>query len=545
MFKIILPLLIVSSTIHAASPQYRITPVRNITEELRGDSDFKFIDFNDKGEMLMQHIVFMSRGTSPYSIVTNNNGEISQSFFGGRSIGVYALDNKGNWIGRGLGSSWISKSPQDEENDTSPTLSIFNAIGTSDTVVSIIVNDTEKDFRPLQINNNGQILGSLLHPTNPNVAISKAIATKTTEGWVVDDMNTILTLEGDTYVSKNIYLNDNRIIAGTSYRNASPSAFAANETNGHWNTTALGSLGGNTSSVSGLNNSGQIVGTSSLADNAGSHGFLATRAEDNSWNMVDLGTLGGLNSKATDINDAGQIIGTSEIEGQNYSSAVLISDGQAYKLIDLVTDQLAGWTKLTSAFKINNKGQIVGTGTYNSKQWNFILDPLITEHTPPVCEMGLDPQTINAGQGTALWWWSDSVVSASVNNGIGSVNTPSAFNWIYPTETTTYTMTATGADHSTTTCETTVIVDNSANTRPPICEMGADPQNIELGQGTALWWWSDNVISAKVDNGIGSINVPSDYTWFYPTETTTYKLIGKSEDGTETTCETTIGVYTD
>ena len=161
----------------------------------------------------------------------------------------------------------------------------------------------------------------------------------------------------------------------------------------------------------------------------------------------------------------------------------------------------------------------------------------------PVCDTGVDPQTIKRGEGTALWWWrSDEVTSASINNGIGSLSSTSNYNWIYPAETTTYTMTANGTGGTSTTCETTIIVEGQAEQNLPVCEMGVDPQIINIGEGTALWWWSDNVTSANIDNNIGSVVTPSDYTWFYPTQTTTYTMNGVNASGITTSCNVTITV---
>ena len=179
-------------------------------------------------------------------------------------------------------------------------------------------------------------------------------------------------------------------------------------------------------------------------------------------------------------------------------------------------------------------------------QGSYIDMDDIRTNTPQVgnaiCEAGVDPQVIRQGEGTALWWWSDEVTTASINQGVGSVNIPSDYKWLFPTETTTYTMTAQGENGAETTCNATVVVEGQIEQNPPVCELGADPQNIRLGEGSALWWWSDNLSSAMIDNGIGSVTVPSDYTWFYPTQTRTYIMTGRSATGLETSCQTTIVV---
>ncbi len=158
---------------------------------------------------------------------------------------------------------------------------------------------------------------------------------------------------------------------------------------------------------------------------------------------------------------------------------------------------------------------------------------------PPVCDAGADPQKIKQGEGTALWWWTDKALAASIDNDIGFVTIPTDYSWIYPAETTTYTMTTLSENGTQTSCSTTVIVEGQA---APICEMGADPQVINAGEGTALWWWSNSASSASIDNNIGTVTVPTDFTWFYPAQTTTYTMKAVGANGETTQCNTTITV---
>jgi probable HAF family extracellular repeat protein len=77
-----------------------------------------------------------------------------------------------------------------------------------------------------------------------------------------------------------------------------------------WNTgsgmTDLGTLGGDSSYALGINDSGEVVGYSYLADNVTRHAFTWTA----SGGMVDLGTLpGGAWSEGQKINASGQIAG--------------------------------------------------------------------------------------------------------------------------------------------------------------------------------------------------------------------------------------------
>ncbi|MCK5831410.1 MAG: DUF4832 domain-containing protein [Methylococcales bacterium] len=88
----------------------------------------------------------------------------------------------------------------------------------------------------------------------------------------------------------------------------------------------------------------------------------------------------------------------------------------------------------------------------------------------------------------------------------------------------------------------TVTTAQQKKSSTPICEMGVDPQIIKRGEGTALWWWSDNLVSASIDNGIGSVTAPSNFTWFHPTQTTTYIMNAVGINGVAISCKTTITV---
>jgi probable HAF family extracellular repeat protein len=134
-----------------------------------------------------------------------------------------------------------------------------------------------------------------------------------------------------------------------------------------------------------LNDKGQVVGAGPLTSDfsAPIHALLWS---DPSGNPVgqDLGTLkGGTSlpfssfgfntaSVANSINNDGLIAGYAYTpNGERH--AVIWKDGALVDLNDLVPIN-AGWT-LSSAVKVNNEGQLVGTGLMDGQEEGFLLTP--------------------------------------------------------------------------------------------------------------------------------------------------------------------------
>ena len=100
-----------------------------------------------------------------------------------------------------------------------------------------------------------------------------------------------------------------------------------------------------------VNNAGQVAGTSFLAGNSISRAFLWEHGV-----MRDLGTLGGDNSQTTWLNDAGDIVGEADLPGADVTGihhAFLWRNGT---MIDLGT--LGPST--SHAVAVNSSGRVVG-----------------------------------------------------------------------------------------------------------------------------------------------------------------------------------------
>ena len=132
-----------------------------------------------------------------------------------------------------------------------------------------------------------------------------------------------------------------------------------------------------------LNDLGQVVGAGPI-DNHFDAPVYALLWNDPKHNPIgiNLGNLGGNKqagyganqaSVANAINNNSEVVGFSYIpSGEQH--AFLWKDGTMLDLNDLITADL-GW-QLTSALKINNRGQIIGTGSAKGQQKGFLLTPV-------------------------------------------------------------------------------------------------------------------------------------------------------------------------
>jgi|SRR5579862_584958 len=112
--------------------------------------------------------------------------------------------------------------------------------------------------------------------------------------------------------------------------------------------TDLGTLGGTTSIGHGINDSGQVVGDSTIAGTGATHAFLYSQGT-----MTDLGTLGGTTSSASGINNSGQVVGFAEATAGGVGHATIWNNGT-------ITDLDPNGTTGSSGSGINNLGQVVG-----------------------------------------------------------------------------------------------------------------------------------------------------------------------------------------
>ena len=111
----------------------------------------------------------------------------------------------------------------------------------------------------------------------------------------------------------------------------------------------IGTLGGAVGTVSGLNDSGQVVGASNLAGNKKSLPYFWYRGA-----LADIGTLGGDSGSATWINQGGNVVGAADLPGSLTHHAYLWNNGVMKNLGTIGSDPCS------RADSINDRGQIVG-----------------------------------------------------------------------------------------------------------------------------------------------------------------------------------------
>ncbi|MDD5311599.1 MAG: hypothetical protein PHO26_01000 [Dehalococcoidia bacterium] len=148
---------------------------------------------------------------------------------------------------------------------------------------------------------------------------------------------------------------------------------------------------------------------------------------------------------------------------------------------------------------------------------------------PVITAFTATPGTVTSGLASKLQWTVTGATSVSISPNIGAVSASDS-KQVYPTENTTYTLTATnsiGSDNAT----ATVIV-AIASSPPVINSFTASPTTISFGGSSYLTWSITGATSISIDQGIGTPVLSFGQT-VSPTENTTYTLTANNSAGSD------------
>ena len=150
--------------------------------------------------------------------------------------------------------------------------------------------------------------------------------------------------------------------------------------------TQLGTLGGNYSQPTQINNLGHVVGLSKITNDAATHAFLWTPSEG----MKDLNNNSmSTYSWASSVNIRQEVVGNYRATESSPQRAFVYSNHTMRDLNDLIPSG-SEWV-LDGAQAINDSGQITGYGTKNSETRAFLLNPqytsLIGDFAPGDCDV--------------------------------------------------------------------------------------------------------------------------------------------------------------
>jgi uncharacterized repeat protein (TIGR01451 family) len=155
------------------------------------------------------------------------------------------------------------------------------------------------------------------------------------------------------------------------------------------------------------------------------------------------------------------------------------------------------------------------------------------------------PSSIEDGDSSTLTWNTNGdCTSANINKGVGTVSDSYGSRTVYPSSTTTYTLTVYSNNGVSDSDTVTIDVDQNQNTDEcRISYFRASPDSIEDGDSSKLTWNTNgDCDSASINKNVGSVNASSGSEYVYPNSTTTYTLTVRGNDGSSDSDTVTVDV---
>jgi uncharacterized cysteine cluster protein YcgN (CxxCxxCC family)/disulfide bond formation protein DsbB len=179
-----------------------------------------------------------------------------------------------------------------------------------------------------------------------------------------------------------------------------------------------------------------------------------------------------------------------------------------------------------------------GTSSSGAVQTQAVTVTVIQPQACAINNFTANPTSINQGASSTLSWSTSNCASVTISN-LGYNVPTSGTQQIWPNQTTTYTLAATGSSGSVDTRTITVTVN-----QPQACTINnftANPSSITSGQSSTLSWSTSNCINVTLNNvGVS----PNDSKIVYPTTTTNYVLRATGSSGVTQimTVKVTVGI---
>jgi polyhydroxybutyrate depolymerase len=148
------------------------------------------------------------------------------------------------------------------------------------------------------------------------------------------------------------------------------------------------------------------------------------------------------------------------------------------------------------------------------------------------------PTSLFTGSPTTLAWQSTGAVSASIDNGVGTVQTNGALT-VYPAVSTTYTLLLKNTPGTSASCAAPKVTVKAAL---PTCDsFTISSSTITAGGKTTLKWATTNVTKVTISNLTGTLPVDGS-TSTAPTVNTSYVLTAYNADNATTSCKVSVTV---
>jgi hypothetical protein len=170
---------------------------------------------------------------------------------------------------------------------------------------------------------------------------------------------------------------------------------------------------------------------------------------------------------------------------------------------------------------------ISATGT-DGKTVTSTVQVTVGAVTAQILRFSASPSTIALGTQSTLSWTTSNATTVSISPTVGTV-TANGSTTVSPATTTSYTISATGADGTTVTAVATVTVTGSAI--PQIVAFTATPQTVSSGQSTKICWQVTGATSISIAPSIGGNLNANDCATVTPSATTTYTLTATNAVG--------------